>query len=166
MFSVEEHKCAKQHVRWVGAKLLALPQVLLLHPRDYVLCKINKHFHSNAIVRLWMVCVWWCLRLTVSHPWHRRISPQQFLLVMMPMWLPLSSLVWTEWLQDWSGSITVYSKSEGVWTLKHLQCTQYSVQSKGCLLIFSYKLFLVERWCSWCEKVQYVWMLQNKCNEI
>jgi len=100
------------------------------------------------------VCVWWCLRLTVSHPWLRPISPQHFLLVMMPTCLSLPAYVWTEWLQDWSGSITVCSKCEGVWTLGHLQCNQYSVQSKGCVLIFSYKLLLVECWCSWCEKVQ------------
>jgi hypothetical protein len=51
MFRVEEHKGAKQHVRRVRSKLFALPQMLLLHPRDYVLCKRNKH-----LLRQWTVC--------------------------------------------------------------------------------------------------------------
>lgn len=44
MLGIEEHKRAEQHMRRMCAKLFALPQVLLLHARDDVLCKNEEHF--------------------------------------------------------------------------------------------------------------------------
>ena len=129
-------------------------------------CLLSHRCSSSTLVTMYSAretqTCWgygWCVRCCSRL---MQISPQHFLLAMMPTWLSLPAYVWTESLQDWRGSLPVYSKCEGVWTLGHLWCTQYSAQSK----VFGYKIILswMLMFLVWESRIS-VWTCQTKLEE-